>query len=284
MFRYQYVYRTRITGRGKQKFLKSLITDIVEMRDDIQIIEYDKKKKSSSHNLYVGNIEKADKIICTYYDTPPNHTGDYLLFNTKDQQKKTTKFIMISSLMLMLIGLITTTLLFKSTTIFKDIFSPQTILLVIVYGIYFFIFGKVTKGHFYQKTLIRNTSSVLTLLKMIEMNKSNKKIAFAFVDDGCYGERGLEAMMNSAKKSSKIYYLDSIGANESLKIMGKDFNSSIVEKYHLNPLSSHNKVNYLFSANKVEKDGESIFLLSKNNLKQKKINMANINMALELLN
>lgn len=41
-----------------------------------------------SKNIYVGDIEKAEKVICTYYDTPVHALGSYFMFDWKDQRKK----------------------------------------------------------------------------------------------------------------------------------------------------------------------------------------------------
>ena len=48
--------------------------------------------------------------------------------------------------------------------------------------------------------------------------KMNKKVAFAIVDGGCTNEIGLLALKNSIKSQSKIYELDSVGANAHLTL------------------------------------------------------------------
>ncbi|MGM0125982.1 hypothetical protein IGI37_003383 [Enterococcus sp. AZ194] len=284
VFRYQYLHPTRITEKTKQKFLKSLLTDIMQMRTDIKVIEYDRKKNTASHNLYVGNITNADKIICTYYDTPPNHVGSYHFFDAKVQKKKTTLFILINSLALIVLGLLGTVGMLGFFINFETIFSVQTLCVAFIYALYFCLLGKVTKGNLFQKTLVRNSSSVLTILNMIKEQKEDKRVAFAFLDDGCYGERGLEVMRVASKKNAKIFYLDSIGSNEPLTLLGKDFKKAVIEKYHLKQIDSSKSINYLFSSQEIIENNQSIFLLSKKNLKQKKINMTNIKIALELLN
>ena len=89
--RYSFMYRSRNSNKEKTRFLKALVTDISQVRKDISVIEYSNQKKFSARNVYVGNIEKADQIVCTYYDTPPAYLGDYVLFDRKKQQKQTTK-------------------------------------------------------------------------------------------------------------------------------------------------------------------------------------------------
>ena len=77
LFRYRYIYRSRLSDRSKKRFLNALVTDISQIRKDIRVIEYDLKHKAASRNVYIGDIAQADRIICTYYDTPPQHFGAY---------------------------------------------------------------------------------------------------------------------------------------------------------------------------------------------------------------
>ena len=105
LFRYQYVYRLRRTEKSKKRFLAALVTDIAKIREDVRVIEYDQQKKYASRNVYVGNIKQADRVICTFYDTPPESIGSYQLFDRKDQAKKTTMFILTSTLITKLVSI-----------------------------------------------------------------------------------------------------------------------------------------------------------------------------------
>lgn len=88
LFRYQYVYRLRRTEKSKKRFLAALVTDIAKMRKDVRVIEYDQKKNYAARNVYVGNIKQADRIICTFYDTPPESFGSYQLFDRKTKRRR----------------------------------------------------------------------------------------------------------------------------------------------------------------------------------------------------
>ena len=65
---------------------------------------------------------------------------------------------------------------------------------------------------------MRNTSSLVLVLSLLAKYKGNKKVAFAIVDGGCTNEIGLVALRNSVKAQSKIYELDSVGANVALTV------------------------------------------------------------------
>ena len=61
LFRYQSFYRVRRTDKSKRRFISALVADISDMREDVQVIEYNRHKKYASRNVYVGDIEKADR-------------------------------------------------------------------------------------------------------------------------------------------------------------------------------------------------------------------------------
>ncbi|MDQ8232909.1 hypothetical protein Q3C67_09710 [Enterococcus faecium] len=102
-FRYRYIYRKRRTKKSKQRFLSALVSDIYSMRTDVTVIAYDTLAYRSK-NIYVGDIEKAEKVICTYYDTPVHALGSYFMFDWKDQRKKTIYSILLSFILLFSLG------------------------------------------------------------------------------------------------------------------------------------------------------------------------------------
>ncbi|HIF1775888.1 TPA: hypothetical protein ACXXZW_002205 [Enterococcus faecium] len=102
-FRYRYIYRKRRTKKSKQRFLSALVSDIYSMRTDVTVIAYDTLAYRSK-NIYVGDIEKAEKAICTYYDTPVHALGSYFMFDWKDQRKKTIYSILLSFILLFSLG------------------------------------------------------------------------------------------------------------------------------------------------------------------------------------
>lgn len=279
--RYSFMYRSRNSNKEKTRFLKALVADISQVRKDISVIEYSNQKKYSTRNVYIGDIENADQIFCTYYDTPPTHLGDYIFFDRGKQQKQTTKAVLYTSIMWVLVGIIGTLLYMKLITAPFVLFSLQTLCLVAIYGGYFFILSKLSKGMLNRKSLIRNTSSVLCLLQMLTENKNKKKVAYAFIDEGCYGEQGLDFLMKSIKKSAKVYYLDSIGADATLNVMGQQFKKDMADSKGIRYIAPKDQINYLFCAD-INENKE--FYLDKSKLNQKSLNYDNFNQAIELLN
>ncbi|MDD7794848.1 hypothetical protein [Clostridium sp. 'White wine YQ'] len=279
--RYSFMYRSRNSNNEKTRFLKALVTDISQVRKDISVIEYRNQKKDSARNVYVGDIEKADQIVCTYYDTPPAHLGDYVLFDRKKQEKQTTKASIYASLIWALLGILGTLLYMKLVSAPFVLFSVQTVCLALIYGGYFIILSKLSKGTWNRKNLIRNTSSILCLLQMLTENQKQKKVAYAFIDEGCYGERGLDVLISSVKKNAKVYYLDSIGADATLNVMGPQFKEELAESKKLRYVSPKDKINYLFSA---DMNQNNEFYLDKSKLNKKNLNYNHFTQAIELLN
>jgi len=265
--RYSFMYRSRNSNKGKTRFLRALVTDISQVRKDISVIEYSAQKNHTARNVYVGDIEKADHILCTYYDTPPAYLGDYVFFDRKKQEKQTTKAVLSASIIWVFLGILGTLLYMKLVSEPFVLFSVQTACIALIYGGYFIILSKLSKGMWNRKTLIRNTSSVICLLQMLTENRNQKKVAYAFIDEGCYGERGLDVLMSSIKKNAKVYYLDSIGAEAALNVVDKQLDK--------------NKINYIFCAD-INKNKE--FYLDKSKLNKKSLNLENFNQTIKLLN
>lgn len=272
LFRYQYVYRLRRTEKSKKRFLTALVTDIAKMREDVRVIEYDQQKKYASRNVYVGNIKQADQVICTFYDTPPESVGSYQLFDRKDQSKKTTTFILASTILTILLGVIGTLVYMQISPNSFQFNSISTLGIIVIYAGYFALLGKVTKGLSNRKTLVRNTSSILAMLKIIAENKQ-KNVAYAFLDEGSYGSKGLDELQKQVKRGSKIYYLDSVGASAPLHLLGELPNNKKLDET-IDYQAANQKVNYLFSARKDQAD--STFYLNPTDLKEKHLNMENI--------
>lgn len=272
LFRYQYVYRLRRTEKSKKRFLAALVTDIAKIREDVRVIEYDQQKKYASRNVYVGNIKQADRVICTFYDTPPESIGSYQLFDRKDQAKKTMMFILTSTLIAILLGVIGTIIYMRLSPNSFQFNSVSTLVIMVIYAGYFALLGKITKGLSNRKTLVRNTSSLLAMLKMIAENKQ-KNVAYAFLDEGSYGDKGLEELQRQVNGHCEIFYLDSVGASAPLHLVGKSPHNGKIDDY-VDYQESDQKVSYLFSARKDQTN--AAYYLNQTDLKEKHLNMENI--------
>lgn len=260
--RYSFMYRLRTTTKEKKRFLKALVVDIAQNREDISVIEYAHKRKYHAQNVYVGNLKKADTIICTYYDTPPVSFGDYVFFDREKQRKQTTQAVVLFTLLWLGIGVLGTLGYMAIAPETFTLLSLQTLVVAIIYIVYFFLLARISKGGINRQSVIRNTSSILCLLELLSNQKKQDKVAYAFLDEGCYGERGLDALKSSIKKGAKIYVLDCIGADAPMVACER------------------NKIHYLFCALQNENHE---YYLKKETLKAKCLNVENIKEAIKRL-
>lgn len=260
--RYHSIFKSRYTNARKSKFLQSLEADIKQFRDDVKLdhFKFYEKNAAEYRNLYVGNIKKAKVVFSTYYDTPSQHIEAYEFFNIEERKRKKTKLILLTSMIYLLIGLAVTW--FIAMPVFQnyETFTWQFITMVLGILVYFFFFGKITKGWPNRQNLVQNTSSVLVLLLAISQLRKNRRVAYAFLDAGSLNDGGLDRLKEET--TAKIYHLDSIGSQQEL---------------HL--LSNGDSLYHLISASKVD----DRYQLSLADLKAYQLNENNMNQALAII-
>lgn len=208
--RYGFLLKKRNSDKQKDKFIQTFLSDVLNIRDDINVIEIEEKKRKY-HNIYIGDVSKADKIITTYFDTPIVSFGDYSFMDTEKNKRNTLTRIAFESVASLCIGL---GIFFFLTRVFEG--TLLTTVLTVFALAFFYVFNGIAKGRASGQTQVRNTSSLVIMLSMLSKFKNNKKVAFAIVDGGCTNEIGLVALKNSVKSQSRIYELDSVGANIAL--------------------------------------------------------------------
>jgi len=273
--RYHSIFGKRYTRKRKDRFLESLTADIRQFRSDVELDTFKLNEKDivEYKNLYVGDIKKANTIICTYYDTPAVHLGPYQFFNVESRAKNTMLFILLSSVFYLLIGLFFTWKVAMPVFQTNSFVSMLSLLCILFYILYFYFLKSVARGWPNKHNLIRNTSSVLMQLYCTKQFK-NKKVAFAFLDAGCTNNSGLEKVMD--KSDAVICMLDSIGSEENLYQVMSNRDLSIsrnsVETVIL-PDIINDRLLYVISGSKEEDS----FTLSKKELKQNKLSDTNMN-------
>lgn len=210
--RYGFLLKKRNSDKQKDKFIQTFLSDVLNIRDDINVIEIEEKKRKY-HNIYIGDVSKADKIITTYFDTPIVSFGDYSFTDSEKNKRNTLTRIAFESIASLCIGL---GILLFLMRVFEG--TLLTTVLTVFALAFFYVLNGIVKGRASSKTQVRNTSSLVLVLSLLAKYKGNKKVAFAIVDGGCTNEIGLVALRNSVKAQSKIYELDSVGANVALTV------------------------------------------------------------------
>ncbi|MER2002165.1 MAG: hypothetical protein ABS862_06035 [Carnobacterium inhibens] len=273
--RYHSIFGKRYTRKRKDRFLESLSADIRQFRPDVELDPFKLNEKDivEYKNLYVGDIKKANTIICTYYDTPAVHLGPYQFFNVENRKKNTMMFIFLSSALYLILGLLFTWKVAMPVFQTNTLTSLLSLLCILFYILYFYFLKSVARGWPNKYNLIRNTSSVLVQLYCTKQFK-NKQVAFAFIDAGCTNNAGLEKIMD--KSDAVICVLDSIGSEEKLYQVMSNRELSIsrnsVETVIL-PDITNDQLLYVISGSKEK----NCLTLSKTELKQNKLSDTNMN-------
>ncbi|WP_027108346.1 hypothetical protein [Lacticigenium naphthae] len=275
--RYNYIVGTRQTVKQKSRFLSSLLSDLKKIDREVHIHGFG--DNNHGKNVYVGDIKNAKRIISTYYDTPIYQYGSYYLMDADLNKKNTIKTIIFQNLLFVTLGMLAA--YFVGIPIYQayDFLSVPAIAVTLFFLVYFILLKKISAGWPAKKNLIRNTSSLLVLLKFMHSTR-DKDTAFAFLDYGAYDQAGLAELRKNSQGS--IYYLDSIGANKELYQMSSDKNLLVPDdnvKEVEKSVTDHKQILFLTS---MEKDKESYFL-TKNAMKQKELNDKNMENAFEFL-
>ena len=102
------------------------------------------------------------------------------------------------------------------------------------------------------------------------------------MDEGSFGESGLEAMRTPGNKKAKIFFLDCVGADAPLHVIGNDVSKAKLSELGIDHQSSDERITYIFSAKTSEKEQKTQFYLDKADLSRKNLNMENITKVVEL--
>lgn len=275
LFRYNRLLNVRHSDKQKDFFLNSIIKDIIPVRNDVQVIEVRDGKQVVSRNLYIGNVKKAKKVVSTYYDTPTIHFGPYSFFNHEKQKKLTLTFNAVTSVLILIIGIIFTFLVGIPVFNQNQGLSIQLVFVSFVYIILAYFIGCFAKGVPSRSNTVRNNSSIIAMLKMIYEVK-DQSIAYAFVDTGTTNRSGLKELMERVSPISTVYYLDSVGSERELKILNNQRDLTNSQDGNT-PTLNDKRLNYVISAQQDEKN----HFLSKPDLKSKRINSENIKRIIE---
>ena len=275
-YRYGRLLDKRHTEKQKEIFIQSIIQDASALKLNAKIDEFKSTANDrENQNIYIGEISKADIIICTYYDTPSLHMGEYRFFSQSFNRERTLRMGVLLSLLALIIVFLFTLFIVIPTLNVKGIYNIQSVFWILLYIPYFTLLRKFTKGMSRGNNLIRNTSSILTMLELIKNKKDKKKIAYAFLDGGTTNKAGILRLKEKTDKN--ILFLDSIGSEHNLYLVSSDTNNLVeypetkyIKKIKSNLLKD-NQITYLISAQK-----DQYFYLNQRDLKANTLNAQNM--------
>lgn len=169
-------------------------------------------------NLYAGDVDHADVLFITYYDTPgltlPDRGSKAFQTGFRPQD------VLVSSLLLGVTALAGALLIYRFALplVFSaGILSLGGLLFVaLCVPLLAFVTG-FREGLPRWNNRVRNSSSLAVLFdlaRQVRDEASGKKVAFAFVDEGCRSGRGLEMLRRRlGRRRPRRIYVDSLGSD-----------------------------------------------------------------------
>ncbi len=218
----------RFYDREKRKFLGSLMLDFKKMGFSVKVSS-EKKLFSKKYAFTAGNVEQAETVLLTYFDTPNKtiKTRPYCLFGSKKTlQKEKLLFSTIFTSIAATAGFFLIRFIQKSID-FTGGFTKEKVLFFLLISIFFYILVHFNRGGAKKFNLVRNTSSIITTLLIAEKltEKQKKKVAFVFYDFGCLQsvqEDLFLKIVQTKLRCKKIIMLDSVGSEDKLLMLLSD--------------------------------------------------------------
>lgn len=221
ILKYGAILRQRITKTQKIRFLN-------ELEKEIEGLGYQGKVQASLAgkeqclNYTSADIEKADFVIATYYDTPFKTWG---LAPYQPQNPGANKLMRLLAMVLPLTLVIALEGLFLYFVVINrwqvQPFNGLDVLIVLGLAALLLCGIVWRKGIPNRYNVVRNTSSIIAMLEVMEqIPKSQKhRVGFAWVDFGCINGLGYESLQTQLKPQQnkpKIIWLDCVGAKGQL--------------------------------------------------------------------
>ena len=213
----------RFYPKEKLKFLALAQKELENANYPVNITQSEEKivgEKILYHNLYAGDFKKAKVVFATYYDTPKKS-----IFPAKPVAFNTTisKTDAIDTLLLPVSVIILTILLFYFVLMpglaADGFFSAAGLLSLVLFIFALMITRKFRYGIPKRNNIIRNSSSIVSLLLYASQKRNQEPVAFAFIDSGTTNDYGLVMLEDYLKGSkAKVVMLDSVGGEDELHL------------------------------------------------------------------
>lgn len=227
ILRYCLIFGKRFFAKEKIAFLRVISKELLQIGYQLDAklakLQLSKRRFQNFYNGYIGDLNNADIIICTYYDTSVknfNLTSKYAFYN--DFNKKNYLISLLPIMATFLISLALNYFIFipniqeSGFITFSGLFSLLTTLA------FFYFVIRYHSGIPNQKNFVCNSSSIVLILNLIKKldKKQRQKIAFVLLDGGCSSSFGLRMLESYSKNITQktVIFLDSIGNGDDIQI------------------------------------------------------------------
>lgn len=225
VLRYCVIFGKRFTSKEKLSFLRVISKELIKLGYMVDVkfskLKLATRRYENYYNAYIGDLNKAELIICTYYDTGINNFNLQKTYAFSSKFSKWSYFVSIAPIVFLFIAsLILNYFVFLPDIRLCGFFSFSGISSIILTVLLFFLVFQFKTGIPNNKNFICNSSSIITIINIINNlnKKEKKKIAFVLYDGGNRGQYGLKMLENYSDqmKYKKFIFIDSIGNSEDL--------------------------------------------------------------------
>ncbi|WP_392561214.1 hypothetical protein RHO12_08510 [Orbus sturtevantii] len=225
VFRYCIMFGRRFSYKDKIAFLRIIAKELMGLGYSVDAkiakLKLAKKRYENYYNAYIGDLNKAELIICTHYDTGINNFNLLKTYAFKPQFSKLSYFIGLSPIIILfMLSVIVNYFIFIPNIALQGFLSFSGVASILTTVVLFFFILKFRNGIANKKNFVCNSSSIITIINLIKKldKRSKKKIAFVLYDGGNSNQYGLKMLENYSNNVSKkkIIFLDSIGNSEEL--------------------------------------------------------------------
>ncbi|WP_392558773.1 hypothetical protein [Orbus mooreae] len=231
ILRYCVLFGRRFFAKEKISFLRVFSKEVLQLGYQLDAklakLQLAKRRYQNFYNGYIGDLNKADIIICTHYDTGVknfNLTSKYAFNNSFN--KKNYLISLLPIIVTFLLSIALNLFLFIPGIQEAGLLSFSGLLSLLTTLVLFYFIVRYHGGIPNQKNFVCNSSSLILLLNLMSKldKKRKRKIAFVLLDGGCTNSFGLRMLENYSKNILKktVIFVDSIGNDEQIQIFKPD--------------------------------------------------------------
>ena len=201
------------TSKVEKRVFLSAIAELIEDRYQVAASS-DTYEKTLCHNLYIGDVQQAEILVTTYYDTgfkmfAENYNADMpyrlKISATKRAIMMKVLYVFLGSILIYFLG---------TKFILNHPFSIGDTALIFVFLAY--AFGRKLVTLPYKQHTVQNDSSVITLFDALE---KNQQLGYVLTDYGFeerQGDKLISEILRQGGRNPFVIMLDTIGGNSEL--------------------------------------------------------------------
>jgi hypothetical protein len=223
LLRYGYLLGRRFSNKERTQFLKAAQREFAQMGYATDVTSSSfvfAGARRQFYNFYAGDLKQADVIVATYYDTPAKTFGAYRESAFESIVFRKSLLVNVApSLLIFALALIVSYAWLLPMLNRYGWSSVWVFPFLAVVFLSLFLINRYRSGVPRRLNLVRNSSSLISMLVLARELQARERVAFAFVDGGTSSGYGLGMAQDYFKEKAgrgKFIVLDSLGNGEAL--------------------------------------------------------------------